>query len=68
MGFAKPSAPSVKTEIPVVSDTVETDTQADYKQKTARRKGVLATILTGNSRSRGGMEPSSTESSRQTLG
>lgn len=52
MGFAvkTPKAPSVKQELPVVAETQETDTQADYEQKSARRRGLLSTILTHNNK------------------
>lgn len=50
MGFAMktPKAPPVNTTPPVVADTQETDTQADHEQKSARRRGLLSTILTRN--------------------
>ena len=50
MGFAMktPKAPPVVTAPPVVADTQETDTQADHEQKSARRRGLLSTILTRN--------------------
>lgn len=52
MGFAvkTPKAPSVKKELPVVAETQEPDTQADYEQKSARRRGLLSTILTHNNK------------------
>lgn len=48
MGFAvkTPKAPAVDTTPPVVSDTQETDVASDYEQKSARRRGLLSTILT----------------------
>lgn len=46
MGFAKPSAPPVHTDPPVVADVVENDTQNALAQQNSRRRGLLATILT----------------------
>lgn len=46
MGFAKPSAPPVQTEPPVVSDVVENDSQNALSHQNSRRRGLLATILT----------------------
>ena len=53
MGFVKkiisPAAPqsatSVYTPPPVVADTADTDSAAAYEQKSARKKGLLSTLL-----------------------
>lgn len=69
MGFLKPSAPSVDStptlsEPPVVAEVAETDTRADYDQKSVRRKGLLSTILAG--RSNGSAMTSAAQNSNNT--
>lgn len=61
MGFAKmPSSPkTVSTPPPVVADTVEADTQADYEQRASRKKGLLSTILSSRKTSGGSLSPQS---------
>lgn len=59
MGFLTPSAPAaptvvrstptVKDDPPVVTEVQANDIAADYDQKSARRKGLLSTILTNRS-------------------
>ncbi len=68
MGFAvkTPKAPSVKQELPVVAETQEPDTQADYEQKSARRRGLLSTILTNNKQS--SLAPAAPAANNTTLG
>ncbi len=56
MGFSKlfktptvapVAAPAtVEQEPPTVSETQENDTQADYAQRSAHKRGLLSTILT----------------------
>ena len=69
MGFAvkTPKAPSVKQELPVVAETQETDTQADYEQKSARRRGLLSTILTHNNK-QSSLAPAAPATNNTTLG
>ncbi|MBE6419248.1 MAG: hypothetical protein E7031_03880 [Akkermansiaceae bacterium] len=69
MGFAikTPKAPPVNTEPPVVADTQDTDTQAGYEQKSARRRGLLSTILTNNGK-RGSLAPAAPPTDNTTLG
>lgn len=46
MGFKSgSSAPSAQTTIPVVTDTVENDTERAYAQESSRKKGMLSTLL-----------------------
>lgn len=53
MGFVRkiisPSVPqsihAVSTPPPVVADTIDSDTAANYEQKATRKKGLLSTIL-----------------------
>lgn len=68
MGFAKmPSSPkTVSTPPPVVAETVESDTQADYEQRASRKKGLLSTILSTRKASDDSLTPQS--AARQTLG
>lgn len=68
MGFAKmPSSPkTVSTPPPVVAETVESDTQADYEQRASRKKGLLSTILSNQKASGGSLTPQST--ANKTLG
>lgn len=74
MGFLKPSAPSVSStptlsDPPIVTEVSEVDAQADYDQKSSRRKGLLSTILAGRSDgSRGLMSSSAPHSKNSTLG
>lgn len=69
MGFAikTPKAPAVKTEPPVVAETQETDAQTDYEQKSARRRGLLSTILTHNGK-QGNFAPAAPAANNTTLG
>lgn len=79
MGFLKPSVPSapavvnstpvVKNDPPVVTEVQATDAAADYDQKSARRKGLLSTILTDRStRGNGALTATATDSGNSTLG
>lgn len=53
MGFVKKiiapatpqSAANVYTPSPVVADTADSDSAAAYEQKSARKKGLLSTLL-----------------------
>lgn len=46
MGFkSKSTAPTAITTIPVVTDTVENDTESAYAQENSRKKGLLSTLL-----------------------
>lgn len=46
MGFkSKSAAPAAITTIPVVTDTVENDTESAYAQENSRKKGLLSTLL-----------------------
>ena len=69
MGFAvkTPEAPAVNTEPPVVAETQETDAQTDYEQKSARRRGLLSTILTRNGK-QGSLSPAAPAADNRTLG
>ncbi len=59
MGFSKISSPSptttdtTSTTPPTVTETQETDTQEDYAQRSARRRGLLSTILSNRNRTAG---------------
>lgn len=69
MGFVikTPKTPTIESEPPVVTETQETDMQADYEQKSARRRGLLSTILTDNGK-RNALSPTRPESENRTLG
>lgn len=71
MGFSvdasAPQAPAVDTTPPVVAETHEADTAADYEQKSARRRGLLSTILT-NKQNRGSLAPATPAPGNTTLG
>lgn len=69
MGFAvkTPKAPAVKTTPPVVADIQEPDIQADYEQKSARRRGLLSTILTHQGK-QGSLAPATPSADNTTLG
>ncbi len=69
MGFAvkTPKAPAVNTVPPVVAETQETDAQTDYEQKSARRRGLLSTILTHNGK-QGSLAPAAPTAHNSTLG
>ncbi len=61
MGFSKIlktpeiAAPAtVSTPPPTVTETQETDVQADYNQRASRRRGLLSTILSNRNRSSAG--------------
>lgn len=48
MGFKSKSSPAPvvsKPTIPVVTDTVENDTERAYAQESSRKKGLLSTLL-----------------------
>ena len=46
MGFKSKSSPaSAANTIPVVTDTVENDTERAYAQESSRKKGLLSTLL-----------------------
>ncbi len=53
MGFLTPSVPTAsapvveQNEPPVVTQVEDSNASADYEQKSARRRGLLSTILTG---------------------
>lgn len=71
MGFSvktsTPQAPAVDTTPPVVAETHEGDTAADYEQKSARRRGLLSTILT-NKQNRNSLAPATPTAENTTLG
>ena len=69
MGFAikTPKTPTINSEPPVVTETQETDMQVDYEQKSARRRGLLSTILTDNGK-RSALTPTRPEAENKTLG
>lgn len=69
MGFAikTPKTPTIKSEPPVVTETQESDMQADYEQKSARRRGLLSTILTANGK-KNALTSARPESENRTLG
>ena len=52
MGFLTPSVPAAsapvveQSEPPVVTQVEDSNAVADYEQKSARRRGLLSTILT----------------------
>lgn len=70
MGFSvKTSSPApTKTPPPVVAETQESDTAADLNQRQARRRGLLATILTGNGKNTVGDAMTRYTSDGSTLG
>ena len=69
MGFAikTPKTPTINSEPPVVTETQETDMQVDYEQKSARRRGLLSTILTANGK-KNALTPVHPETDNRTLG
>ena len=50
LGTAPTPPSTVSTPPPTVSDTQESDTQADYEQRASRKRGLLSTILTNRRR------------------
>ncbi len=69
MGFAvkTPKIPAVESTPPVVAETQDTDAQADYEQKAARRRGLLSTILS-NKEKNTGLAPAAPVGNNSTLG
>ncbi len=58
LGIDTPSAsaadsPATVTSPPTVTETQEVDTQADYAQRSARKRGLLSTILANRNRTAG---------------
>ncbi len=47
------SPATVSTPPPTVTETQESDTQADYAQRSSRKKGLLSTILANRNRTAG---------------
>ncbi len=50
MGFSSPKSPAVYTPPPTVTETQQPDTQTDYAQRSARKRGLLSTILSNRNR------------------
>ncbi len=57
MGFNKIFSPdpptTVSTPPPTVTQTQESDTQADYAQRASHRRGLLSTLLSNRNRASG---------------
>ncbi len=51
--FKASAPPTVKMEPPTVTETQPSDSQADYSQRSARKRGLLSTILTNRNRAMG---------------
>ncbi len=56
---------TVETSPPVVTATQDTDTQADYAQRSSHKRGLLSTILSNRNRASG---MSSSSGGNNTLG
>ncbi len=50
---AAASTSTVDTTPPTITQTQESDTRADYAQRSARKRGLLSTILTNRNRTTG---------------
>lgn len=69
MGFAMktPKIPAVETEPPVVAETLSTDAETDAEQQSARRRGLLSTLLSDR-RKPGALAPTPPQHNSTTLG
>ncbi len=68
MGFSNlfSSPPTVDTPPPTVAEVQDNDTQADYAQRSARKRGLLSTILSNRNRQQA--TAGSASGSNKTLG